>query len=117
MRKIFLTMAFLLLLTAFQTARAEQVTIAWNPNTESDLAGYKHYYGTSSRIYDNSVDVGNQTSYTILNLVAGTTYFLAVTAYDTSGNESDYSNEITYTPIDIMPPGSPINIRIIIITQ
>ncbi len=26
-------------------------------------------------------------------LLPGTTYFFAVTAYDTSGNESDYSNE------------------------
>lgn len=57
-----------------------QVTLAWNPNSESDLAGYKIYYGNSSRNYGSNVDVGNLTSYTIQNLAEGQTYYLAVTA-------------------------------------
>ena len=31
------------------------------------------------------------------NLLNGTTYFFAVTAYDTNGLESDFSTEISYT--------------------
>ena len=38
-------------------ARAEQVTLAWDANTESDLAGYKVHYGTASGSYTTSVDV------------------------------------------------------------
>jgi hypothetical protein len=60
----------------------------------TDLGGYKVYYGLSSGNYTNSLDVGNVTTYKIYNLTPGTYYF-AVTAYDTSGNESDYSNEVS----------------------
>lgn len=75
----------------------------------TDLAGYKVYYGTVSRSYTNSVDVGSVQSHT-LNLVAGTYYF-AVTAYDTSGNESVYSNEQSgFIPIppDTTAPDAPV---------
>ncbi|KKK58874.1 hypothetical protein LCGC14_3040010, partial [marine sediment metagenome] len=44
-------------------------------------------------------------------------YFIAVTAYDESGNESGYSNEISYTFIDVTPPNAPTEAKIIIITQ
>jgi len=30
---------------------AGSVRLAWDPNTEPDLAGYRVYYGTSSRAY------------------------------------------------------------------
>jgi hypothetical protein len=74
-----------------------QVTVSWNANTESDLAGYKVYYVASSGNYDTNADVGNKTSYTFSNLASGMTYYIAVTAYDFVGNESSYSNEVTYS--------------------
>jgi hypothetical protein len=74
------------------------VTLAWNPNTEADLAGYRIYYGTAGGDYDYALDLGNQTEYTITGLEEGVLYYFAATAYDLGGNESDYSNEITYTP-------------------
>lgn len=70
-------------------------TLSWAPNTDSDLAGYKVYVGTSSGAYGIPLDVGNVTSYTIGNLTAGTTYYFAVTAYDQSKNESVYSSEVS----------------------
>ncbi len=63
----------------------------------ADLAGYKVYYGTISPIdmgTSESVDVGNTTSYTLSGLSTGTYYF-AATAYDTSGNESVISEEVS----------------------
>jgi fibronectin type 3 domain-containing protein len=63
-----------------------QVTLEWDPNTESDLAGYKIYYGDSSGDYLGVIDVGNATTYTVANLIPGYTYYFAVTAYDTSGD-------------------------------
>ena len=74
--------------------KAEQVTLAWDANTESDLGGYKIYLGTASNAYQSSIDVGNQTSFTVTNLNRGTTYYFSVTAYNTQGLESDYSNEV-----------------------
>ena len=74
-----------------------QATLIWDPNVESNLGGYKVHYGVSSGDYDTIVDVGNQTQYILSDLAIGTTYFYAVTAYDTDGNESGFSNETMYT--------------------
>lgn len=79
------------------------ITLAWDkPDANSDgsdltdLAGYKIYYGTSSSNYTQSIDVGQITSAVISNLSPGTWCF-ATTAYDTAGNESNYSNEACKT--------------------
>jgi hypothetical protein len=78
-------------------ARAEQVTLAWDANTEPDLAGYRVHYGTASGSYTTSVDVHKVTTSSIGTLTAGQTYYFAVTAYDASGNESGYSNQVSYS--------------------
>ena len=62
----------------------------------TDLGGYKIYYGTSSGNYTQEVNVGNVNTYT-LTLADGATYYFTVTAYDTLGNESEYSNEVNKT--------------------
>ncbi len=89
--------AAILVLFSGQFAHAADVILQWDANTETDLAGYKVYYGTVSHNYSDSVDVGNVTSYMIAGLVEGQTYYFAVTAYDNQNNESSYSNEISYT--------------------
>lgn len=89
--------AVILLAGAWQAAVADAITLAWDANVESDIAGYKIYSGTNSRVYPAVVDVGNRTSHTVSNLTAGRTYFLALTAYDTTGLESDFSAELSYT--------------------
>ncbi len=68
---------------------------AGTANVESDLAGYRVYYGTSSGEYTQVQDAGNVTEQTLDNLTDGQTYYFAVTAYDHSGNESGYSNEVS----------------------
>jgi len=74
-------------------AYAATVRISWNNNSEPDLDGYIVYYGTASGSYDEFIDVGLTTSVDVTDLTAATPYFVAVTAYDTSGNESDFSSE------------------------
>lgn len=59
----------------------------------TDLAGYKIYYGPGSENYTYSVNNGNTTGTSISNITAGTWCF-AVKAYDTFGNESDFSDEV-----------------------
>jgi len=75
-----------------------EVTLTWDANTETDLAGYKVFAGTSSGSYDvnNPIDVGNWTSCTMSGLQEGTTYYYVAKAYNTAGLESDYSNEVSY---------------------
>ncbi len=77
-------------------AHAGQVTVAWDPNLEPEVAGYKIYYGTRSGSYTASIDAGNATSILLSGLQDGATYFFAAVAYDASNNESGFSNEITY---------------------
>ena len=72
--------------------------VTWNANPESDLAGYRVFYGTSSRNYPNSISVGKVTSATISGLTIGTKYYFALKAVDTSGNLSGYSAEVIKTP-------------------
>jgi len=75
---------------------AVQVTLAWDPNSEPDLAGYKIHYGTSTRTYRVTYDAGNVNSCTISGLQEGATFYFAATAYDRYGNESDFSEEVVY---------------------
>lgn len=71
--------------------------MAWNPNSETNLAGYRLYYGTASRQYaaSNSVPRALTTS-TVTNLTSGLTYYFAVTAVAMDGLESGYSDEVSY---------------------
>ena len=70
--------------------------VEWAPNSEADLAGYTVYYGTDTRIYSTSADVGMSTSHQISGLVEGVTYYFAVTAHNASGAESLYSEEVSF---------------------
>jgi hypothetical protein len=79
-------------------AHPAQVTLAWDASTDPDIAGYKVYYGNSSGSYQAVIDVGNLTTWSISNLIDGTTYYFAATDYNTSGTESGYSNEVVYNP-------------------
>ena len=83
---------FLMFLQPF--AGGPSVLVSWDANRESDLAGYKVYYGAESGRYDNDVFVGNVTSHQLTGLEAGRRYFIAVTALDDSGNESSFSGEV-----------------------
>ena len=79
----------------------KSVTLTWLPPTENedgsaltDLAGYKIRYGQSSGNYTKTVTVADPgvSSWQIDNLVSGTYYFV-ISAYNSSGVESSYSNE------------------------
>jgi hypothetical protein len=87
---------FLLSPLGLPPVHAAQITLEWDPNPEADLAGYKVYYGTSSRNYSGCIDVGKNSLATIPLAEAGKVYFIAVTSYDPSGNESQFSEELTY---------------------
>jgi chitinase len=94
--------SWIVILFGQSTCFALNVLLKWDPNTESDLSGYKVYYkaDTSSMPFDGTgagggsspIDVHNQTTYTVNGLDPSRTYFFAVTAYNNSGIESEFSN-------------------------
>lgn len=83
---------------------AHNVTLAWNANTETNLAGYKLYWGTASGSYTRSNVLNTVTSGTITNLSSSVTYFFAVTAYNTAGLESGFSTQVSWTSPTNAPP-------------
>ena len=72
------------------------ITLAWDPNSEPDLAGYKLYIGTSSGNYTQTRNLGLTTQYTISDLIGGPPYFFSLTAYNQKGFESGFSGEVQY---------------------
>lgn len=91
-----------------------EIIISWDANPESDVAGYKVYWGTKpSPFFENVINVGNSLGHTIPALTAGR-YYVGVTAYDsdyrpandnpativnenqTNGNESWYASSVAF---------------------
>jgi hypothetical protein len=95
-RLTLLPIAILLLLSTSAPVFAINVNLIWDPNTEPNLVGYKLYIGAASRTYGVNVPLGNVTTAALTGLTPGTYYF-AVTALDSLGNESAYSNEFSAT--------------------
>lgn len=71
------------------------------PETNEDgtpltsLGGYKVYYGTTPGVFTSIVVVGPASSYQVTGLAKGEVYYFAVSAYDSSGNESDLSEIVS----------------------
>lgn len=98
---------------------ATNVSFKWDANSESDLAGYKIYQSATSGNYTGVTPVDiplasladpTNPEFTKMSIPDGTWFWVA-TAYDTTGNESGYSNEITST-LDTAPPAPPENFSI-----
>ena len=69
--------------------------LSWTANTEPDLTGYKVYIGTQSGLYSPPTTVGTTNTYTATNLTSGKTYYFCVSAFNSAGNESPCSSEIS----------------------
>lgn len=88
--------------TGAYAAADRAVTLAWNANSESNLAGYRLLYGTTPGTYSGSVDAGNTTTATATGLNSGTVYYFVVVAYNSAGQTSTPSAEVSYSV-----PGTP----------
>jgi hypothetical protein len=110
MRKRLMHLLLLTILAAIfffpQSSSANDVTLAWEPSTSTEVAGYWLYCGTISGQYTNVITVGNVTTYTVSGLTSGT-YYYAVAAYGSAGETSTYSNEVSaiITTSDTQAPG------------
>jgi len=105
------------------------ITLAWDANSETDLAGYRIYYkpgssgggqlgnypGKGATEGDSPITMGlnddedpdpRVVECTIHGLDPETTYFFVVTAFSNAGLESGPSNEV-YTQASTTPPPTP----------
>ncbi|MBI2618691.1 MAG: fibronectin type III domain-containing protein, partial [Ignavibacteriales bacterium] len=89
------------------------ITIKWRKNTEADFLRYRIYRNTSpnpTTKVDSTSGGITDTTKTFLDVTNGTRYYLRVTAVDSSGNESGYSNEVNAAPGDRVAPAAPQNL-------
>jgi fibronectin type 3 domain-containing protein len=69
------------------TATASGIELAWAPNTEADLAGYRVYRSIGNGDV-TLVGVETAAAFRDGDVVAGNSYHYLVGAFDTQGNES-----------------------------
>ena len=123
---------FLLFLMLFYatTAMAGEKTLqfTWDQDVPSDMGGWKLYQSISP-MTDCKIDgtevmnivYTGQTEYQATHQLTSpdgqtATYYWRLTAYDTSANESDCSNEVSKA-IDFETPGIPFSLDVVIIAQ
>jgi fibronectin type 3 domain-containing protein len=92
---------------------SKTITIRWQRNKELNLMHYRIYGDTLPNPVikiDSTTGGLSDTSKTIAGLANGTRYYFRVTAVDNTGNESNFSNEVSATPNDIIAPQPPQNL-------
>ena len=99
----FLGLCCVLMAVLVGRAEAASVTLAWDANSESDLARYLVGYRTSPTGTETVVSVGLVTQWTLTTATAGSTYYFRVYAENTSGLRSAPSSEVS-TVIPTTPP-------------
>ena len=87
-------------------AAAAQVTLAWDPSPDTDIAGYRIYARTDTEAYQQKWN-GPETQGTLADLSPATNYFFVVRAVATTGVESPDSNAVAYQTAALPPP--PVN--------
>jgi hypothetical protein len=101
---IFFILPTILFSFATSSIAAYQIILAWDANTEPDIEGYVVYSKQGSQYppYDYvdtypEVDLADPSNprAVITDLESDVTYSFVVTAYDTEGNESDFSNAVS----------------------
>jgi hypothetical protein len=97
-----------------RTAESRPVLFTWDANIEDDLDGYKLYSGVESGEYGQIVKLGKVTSHKAEfdGGDSGQKYYAALTAFDTKGNESDFSVEVTFVVPERKPPAPPGPIQV-----
>jgi len=67
------------------------VTLAWLPSTDTNVVGYNVYYGGASGVYTNKISTVNTTNTIVPDLIEGTTYYFAATAYTATAWKARFS--------------------------
>jgi hypothetical protein len=76
------------------TTTTASASLSWTADTDP-VAGYRVYMGTQSGLYNPPITLGTVTTYTATNLASGKTYYFCVGAFNSAGNESPCSAEVS----------------------
>lgn len=95
-----------------QPCAAYDVMLRWTVPATSNATGYRVYTGSSSRTYNQHTDVGPRAASTLNGVVyylyqgvpLGSEVYVAVTAYNSTRLDSDYSNEKVINQALVAPP-------------
>jgi len=87
------------------------LTLGWLANSETNLAFYKAYWGPASLSYTGMLAAGLATN-VALNLSSEGRYFFAVTAVNVLGEESEYSNEVSWGNGPAVTNAAPLQVRL-----
>jgi len=118
MRRLFLTLLFLILLTSTVFA-GQDVKFTWDPYTSDPIIGFKLYMASTPNVVVTPANLvatipGQAViTYTQVNASVGLKYWV-ITAY-TATQESDKSNEVSYT-VKLKPPSGLSNTVVLTFT-
>lgn len=99
------------------------VFLSWDYSAEPDIAGYRVHFGKVSGVYTHVVNVGIGEQFAgedgvervrpmgAIDLPEGGEWFCAVTAYNTYGLESPYSDEVSFAR---NVPAAPTGLRVVV---
>jgi fibronectin type 3 domain-containing protein len=77
---------------------ATSINLAWDPNSDSNLAGYNIYRSTQSGVFNSPALNGTAllptTTFSDSSVQGGQTYYYVVKAVSTDGTESSPSNQV-----------------------
>ena len=85
-----------IVLQANMADQVQDVELNWVPGANDDYYVYNVYYGTQSGVYTNMVTFYYQTDVVIYDLPFGNNFYFVVTALDAYGDETPFSNEVSY---------------------
>jgi hypothetical protein len=94
-KRLTIFIAFCCILLSCNNLFAAQVKVSFDPSSDSRVAGYKMFYGETQSL-KNVVDIGKTTTFTTPALAKGKLYYFAAKAYDKYGNQSAFSEIVSY---------------------
>ncbi len=122
----------LLAISTVTNAATDKLTFQWDPNTESDLKGYRLYRSATPGTYtyvgkNSSLTPANPPASYVISVAKpdvtadvdisapdGSTVYFVLTAFDASGNESGPSNQVSHVMSDSTPPSPPKTFKAIL---
>jgi len=127
MRKALAIFAMLLLLAAPAWSGEKTLTFQWEQAISADFAGWQLYMSETPGVYPSApvatINYGGveQTTYTSDEVIPSAdgeehTYYFVLTAFDTEGNESGRSNEVSQV-IDFLAPDAPFSFTVTVQAQ
>ena len=80
--------------------QSASIKLSWDKSPSAAVTGYRILYGPQSKVYIDSMTVGNESTALLVNLKKKTKYYIVAVAIDVKGNQSPPSNEIEVVTSD-----------------